>query len=45
VLLISILFGLAMDYEVFLVSRIRESYVEDGRPLPAIINGFRASAR
>jgi putative drug exporter of the RND superfamily len=45
VLLISILFGLAMDYEVFLVSRIRESYVEDPQPLPAIINGFRASAR
>jgi RND superfamily putative drug exporter len=45
VLLISILFGLAMDYEVFLVSRIRESYVESGRPLPAIIDGFRASAR
>jgi RND superfamily putative drug exporter len=45
VLLISILFGLAMDYEVFLVSRIRESYVQDGQPLSAIINGFRASAR
>jgi RND superfamily putative drug exporter len=45
VLLISILFGLAMDYEVFLVSRIRESYVEGHPPLPAIINGFRASAR
>jgi RND superfamily putative drug exporter len=45
VLLISILFGLAMDYEVFLVSRIRESYVEGDQPLPAIINGFRASAR
>jgi RND superfamily putative drug exporter len=45
VLLISILFGLAMDYEVFLVSRIRESYVEGHQPLPAIIDGFRASAR
>src|SRR5262249_33489290 len=45
VLLISILFGLSMDYEVFLVSRIRESYVQDHRPLGAIINGFRGSAR
>jgi RND superfamily putative drug exporter len=45
VLLISILFGLAMDYEVFLVSRIRESYHEDNRAVPAITNGFRASAR
>src|SRR5262249_14170314 len=31
VLLIGILFGLAMDYEVFLVSRMRESYVRSGR--------------
>jgi RND superfamily putative drug exporter len=45
VLLISILFGLAMDYEVFLVSRIRESYVHGDQPDTAIISGFRASAR
>ena len=32
VLLIGILFGLAMDYEVFLVSRMREHYVRSGRP-------------
>ena len=31
VLLIGILFGLAMDYEVFLVSRMREQFVHDGR--------------
>jgi RND superfamily putative drug exporter len=45
VLLISILFGLAMDYEVFLVSRIRESHVHGEEPRTAIITGFRASAR
>ena len=31
VLLIGILFGLAMDYEVFLVSRMREHFVRTGR--------------
>jgi RND superfamily putative drug exporter len=45
VLLISILFGLAMDYEVFLVTRIRESHVHGEQPGDAIITGFRASAR
>jgi RND superfamily putative drug exporter len=43
--LISILFGLAMDYEVFLVTRIRESHVHGEPPRSAIITGFRASAR
>ena len=32
VLLIGVLFGLAMDYEVFLVSRMREEYVHTGQP-------------
>ena len=45
VLLIAILFGLAMDYEVFLVSRIRESYLADPDATGAIHSGFRASAR
>jgi RND superfamily putative drug exporter len=45
VLMIAILFGLAMDYEVFLVSRIRESYVHTGRARHAILSGFDASAR
>ena len=31
ILLIGILFGLAMDYEVFLVSRMRERFVAPGR--------------
>jgi RND superfamily putative drug exporter len=43
--MIAILFGLAMDYEVFLVSRMRESYVHTGNAQDAIVNGFQASAR
>ena len=35
VLLVAILFGLAMDYEVFLVSRMRESYDADRTTRPA----------
>jgi RND superfamily putative drug exporter len=45
VLMIAILFGLAMDYQVFLVTRIREAYVHGAAPVPAIGAGFRASAR
>jgi putative drug exporter of the RND superfamily len=45
VLMIAILFGLAMDYEVFLVSRMREGYVHTGRARDATIDGFAASAR
>ena len=40
-----VLFGLAMDYEVFLVSRMREEYVHTRDPLRAITAGFTASAR
>ena len=45
ILLMGILFGLAMDYEVFLVSRIREEYVHGGDAHRAIEDGFAASAR
>ncbi|MGH1553636.1 MMPL family transporter [Streptomyces sp. L7] len=40
-----IVFGLAMDYEVFLVARMREAYVHGDRPAQAIATGFRYSAR
>lgn len=43
ILLMGILFGLAMDYEVFLVSRIREEYVHGKPPLQAIRDGYVAS--
>jgi putative drug exporter of the RND superfamily len=45
VLLIGILFGLAMDYEVFLVSRMREAYVKSGNPREAIVTGYGQSGR
>ncbi|MGI5183168.1 MMPL family transporter [Dactylosporangium sp. CA-152071] len=45
IFLIGIVFGLAMDYEVFLVSRMREAYVHGEAPHQAIGTGFRHSAR
>jgi putative drug exporter of the RND superfamily len=45
VLMIGILFGLAMDYEVFLVSRMRENFVRSGRPRESVIKGFGQSGR
>ena len=36
----SVLFGLSMDYEVFIVSRIRESYLEKKNNNQAIIEGL-----
>jgi RND superfamily putative drug exporter len=45
ILLIGILFGLAMDYEVFLVSRMRESYVHTGKARESIITGYGHSGR
>jgi uncharacterized membrane protein YdfJ with MMPL/SSD domain len=45
ILLIGILFGLAMDYEVFLVSRMRETYLHTGRARSAVIDGYSHSAR
>ncbi len=44
ILLMGVLFGLAMDYEVFLVSRIREEYVHGGDARAAIRTGFVHSA-
>ena len=45
VLLIGILFGLAMDYEVFLVSRMREQFVKTGKARESIVEGFGHSGR
>jgi putative drug exporter of the RND superfamily len=45
VLVVGILFGLAMDYEVFLVSRMRERYVHSGDAHDAIVTGFGQSGR
>ncbi|WP_326554477.1 MMPL family transporter [Micromonospora sp. NBC_01813] len=45
ILLTGILFGLAMDYEVFLVTRMREAYVHGVPARQAVIDGFAHSAR
>ncbi|AYF97135.1 MMPL family transporter [Protaetiibacter intestinalis] len=45
ILLMAILFGLAMDYEVFLVSGMREAYVHGASPKQAIRRGFSGAAR
>lgn len=45
IILMGVLFGLAMDYEVFLVSRIRESFVHQGDPHQAIESGFVSASR
>ncbi|WP_203862617.1 MMPL family transporter [Plantactinospora mayteni] len=45
ILLTGILFGLAMDYEVFLVTRMREAYVHGTPARQAVIDGFTHSAR
>src|SRR5262249_26871427 len=41
----SVLFGLSMDYHVFLLSRIRERYLETGDTEDAITFGISSSAR
>ncbi|MFJ9516894.1 MMPL family transporter [Kitasatospora sp. NPDC101801] len=45
VLLIGVLFGLAMDYEVFLVSRMREHHEHAGDAAAAIVHGVARSGR
>ncbi|GAA2534611.1 MMPL family transporter [Streptomyces levis] len=45
IFLVGIVFGLAMDYEVFLVSRMREAHVHGETPERAVVSGFRHSAR
>ncbi|KAM9864539.1 Membrane protein YdfJ [Leucobacter aridicollis] len=45
IILMGVLFGLAMDYEVFLVARMREEYVHGGDAQRAIQRGFVGSAK
>ncbi|MFJ7773059.1 MMPL family transporter [Streptomyces sp. NPDC097107] len=44
IMMVGIVFGLAMDYQVFLVTRIREDYARSGDPRGAIVSGFRQNA-
>ncbi|MDX2296658.1 MULTISPECIES: MMPL family transporter [Streptomyces] len=43
--LFAILFGLSMDYEVFLLSRVREEYLRTGDNVTAIVEGVSGTAR
>ncbi|MBI0295195.1 MMPL family transporter [Streptomyces sp. PRKS01-29] len=45
IFMIGVVFGLAMDYEVFLVTRMREAFVHGERPGQAVVTGFRHGAR
>jgi RND superfamily putative drug exporter len=45
IFLVGIVFGLAMDYQVFLVSRIREARLHGEQPGQAVVTGFRHSAQ
>jgi RND superfamily putative drug exporter len=45
VMMFAILFGLSMDYEVFLISRIREEYLADGDTRRAVADGLAKTAR
>jgi RND superfamily putative drug exporter len=44
-LVLAIVFGLSMDYEVFLLSRIRERWAATGDPRRSVAEGLQASAR
>ena len=45
IFLIGVVFGLAMDYQVFLVSRMREEFVHGAAAKDAVVNGFKYGAR
>ena len=45
ILIFAILFGLSMDYEVFLLSRIREDWLATGDPRGSVISGLAKTGR
>jgi RND superfamily putative drug exporter len=44
-MMFAILFGLSMDYEVFLLSRVREQYVDTGDSHTSVVDGLSSTAR
>ena len=44
-LMFAILFGLSMDYEVFLVSQMQDHYKQEGDPTKAVIDGLATTGR
>lgn len=45
ILLFAVLFGLSMDYEVFLLSRIREDWLDTGDAQGSVVRGLSATGR
>ncbi|MGO4617967.1 MMPL family transporter [Nocardia sp. 2YAB30] len=45
IMLIGLVFGLAMDYQVFLVTRMREEFVNGRSPKEAVVAGYHHGAR
>ncbi|GAA3965141.1 MMPL family transporter [Gordonia caeni] len=45
IFLVGVVFGLAMDYQVFLVTRMREEFLHGMSPKDAIVAGYRHGAR
>jgi RND superfamily putative drug exporter len=44
IIIVGILFGLAMDYMVFMVSRMHEAHAHGAAPKDAVVTGFRQAA-
>ncbi|WP_328657808.1 MMPL family transporter [Streptomyces sp. NBC_00334] len=45
IFMVGVVFGLAMDYEVFLVTRMREAFVHGEKAHQAVVTGFKHGAR
>lgn len=45
ILLFTVLFGLSMDYEVFLLSRIRQAWLDSGDTAASVVEGLAATGR
>jgi RND superfamily putative drug exporter len=44
-MMFAVLFGLSMDYEVFLLSRVREEYLRSGNNVESVVSGISTTAR
>ncbi|MBV8733397.1 MAG: MMPL family transporter, partial [Solirubrobacterales bacterium] len=45
VIIFAVVFGLSMDYEVFLISRVREQWVKSGDASGAVVDGIAFTGR
>jgi RND superfamily putative drug exporter len=44
-LIVGVAFGLAMDYEIFILARVREAWLESGDPREAVVAGLQHTGR